>query len=176
MFQQRLGHLRTSRVPGAQEQHAWLSTSPRGRRIDLEAGHADRGVKCGTGRTQQFGETGDVALVVGVASVGRALPGRYEAPGPQLAKVIRHQALGLADQLAELADTSIAPTELVQELPPQRVGDELQELEGVPVAADSRHATTIDESTLMHQAQSMQLHSTMTRVVARHGRHSGDER
>ena len=63
---------------------------------------------------QEFGEPADVALVVGVASVGGALPGGHEAAAAQLAQVVRHEALGFADQVAQLTDTSVAPTELVQ--------------------------------------------------------------
>ena len=68
----------------------------------------------GTRGAQQLGAASDIALVVGVASVGRALPGRHEAAGAQLAQVVRHKALGFPDEVAQLTDTSVTPTELVQ--------------------------------------------------------------
>ena len=100
---------------------------------------------------QELGEPADVAAVVGVASVGGALPGGDETTDAQLAQVIRHETLGFGDQVAQLTDTSIAPAQLVQELPAERVGDELQELERRDFVGGNGHVPMINQSGLMYQ-------------------------
>src|SRR5262249_58648387 len=76
-----------------------------------------------------LGGASDVGWVVGAPSGGSALRGGHQSRRSELAEVIRDQALGFADELAQLADTSVAASELALQSPSQRVGDELQELD-----------------------------------------------
>jgi hypothetical protein len=128
VLDQRLGHLRAGGVAGAQEQHTrpvrpWSTCW-----LDRQALEADRWVQGSSRGSQQLSTTADVDAVVGVAPISRAVPGRHQAHCAQLTQVIRDETLGLANQLAEVADTSVAASELAQQSPTQRIGDELEEV------------------------------------------------
>jgi hypothetical protein len=69
-----------------------------------------------------------VGAVVHVATVGGAPAGAHDARVPQLRQVVRDEVLRLADEVDELAHATVAATELADELPAQRIGQETEDL------------------------------------------------
>ena len=69
-----------------------------------------------------------IGPVVDVAPVGRASAGADDAGVPELRQVVGDEVLRLPDQLHELADTTIAATELADQLPSQRIAEQPEDL------------------------------------------------
>ena len=72
-------------------------------------------------RGQQLAAARELERVVGVAPVGGATAPRNHTLGSQLSEVVGDQALGLFDQVAQLANAAIAARELDQQLPAERI-------------------------------------------------------
>ena len=123
VFGQRLGHLRARAVAGAQEQHARLC-----RAAASVCAHGGRQpwMQRRTGGDEQLTAARQLEDVVGVAAVGEAAAGRHQFAVAQLTQVVGDQALALAGQLAQLADTPIAARQFAQEPPAQRMAGELE--------------------------------------------------
>ena len=147
LAEQRLGHLRAGAVPGAQEQHPDADPDPRrGRRDQPQAR-----VQSPAGVGQEFAAAGQVDAVIGVSAVGRTAPGRHQPARPELAEVVGNQALRLAEQAGELADLPVAPGQLGQQPPAQRMPRQPQE----PRRGAARcfgHRLTIDQARSINQS------------------------
>src|SRR5262249_54868369 len=123
VLQQRLGDLRTRRVPRTQEQDALFLTTGKVRRLVGDRCEAKRGVQCGAGRAEQLAAASDVDAIVGVAAVSGAAPRPDQSRRAEFAEVIRDKVLRLAEQLSQLADSPVAASQLDQQLPSLRIGD-----------------------------------------------------
>ena len=66
--------------------------------------------------------------VVHVTPVSRAAAPHDELTVVELAEVVRDEVLRFVDQLGELADGAVAPHQLAEQAPPQRVGQEADRL------------------------------------------------
>ena len=75
---------------------------------------------------QRFATAREVEHVVAVAAVGAAPPGRHEPAVAEQTQVVRDQVLAFSGAGAQLADAQIAPRQLAQEPPTQRMPGELQ--------------------------------------------------
>jgi hypothetical protein len=69
-----------------------------------------------------------IGPVVDVAAVSRASASAGDARLPELRQVVRDHVLRLPDELHELADSAIAATELDDQLPPQRIAEQPEDL------------------------------------------------
>ena len=100
---------------------------------------------------QQPGQPRQVRRVIRIAPVSRAAPRRHQPSRPELAQVIRHQVLRLAQQPRQLIDPPVAAGQFPQQSPPQRMPRELQEIQGIRAGPSLRHAhdTIIQQSRLM---------------------------
>src|SRR5215208_2294235 len=100
-----------------------------------------------TGALEELGATSEVDAVVAVAAIGRATTSGHQLAGSQLTQVVRHQALGLVEQLDQLPDRTIAVHQLPQQPPPNGVGDKLQDprrIRASPTGHDRlRHTRTL---------------------------------
>jgi hypothetical protein len=63
----------------------------------------------------------EVGAVVAVAAVERAAMNRDQLSRPQPPEVVRDEALRPTQQVHELANTAVAPRELAEQSPPQRM-------------------------------------------------------
>ena len=79
------------------------------------------------GSLQLFSARREMDGVVAVASIGRAATRAHEPAVAELAQVVRHETLLLADERRQLANRAVAVRELAQQPPPQRMRDELHE-------------------------------------------------
>src|SRR5262249_56202320 len=79
----------------------------------------------------------EVEAVVAVAAVERALARDDDARRAQLAQVVGDEWLRLAQRRHELTDAAIAPGELVQQQPADRVPGELEDLGWLPRLPDA---------------------------------------
>ena len=124
VLEQRLGDLRARAVPRAQEQHPRLA--PRAARRRARSGRRRReptapGCSAPPAACSCSPAAREVDRVVAVASVGRAATRGDEPAVAQLAQVVRHQALRLADELGQLPHGPVAAHELAEQPPPQRM-------------------------------------------------------
>jgi hypothetical protein len=81
-----------------------------------------------TGGAQQVPAAQELDPVVGVAAVSGAASTAHQTGVAQFGEVIRDEVLWFAYEPGELAHAAVAQGELGQELPAQRVSDELKEL------------------------------------------------
>jgi hypothetical protein len=128
VLEEGLGHLRARAVPGTQEQDARREVRRKGRGVEeLEL---ETGLQASAGCAEQLTTPPQVDRVVRVATVRRAPAGRHELRVAELAEVIRDEVLRFFEKLGELADAKVGDRELPEQPPAERVGDQLQELEG----------------------------------------------
>jgi hypothetical protein len=80
-----------------------------------------------SGRGQEFSATRQVDAVVGIAAVSRAAPHRHQPACPELAEVVRDEALPLAREDFQLADLPVGARQFAQQPPAQRVAGQPQE-------------------------------------------------
>src|SRR5262249_16108960 len=126
--QQRLRDLRAGAVTGTEKQHPWHADAlPRTCGLDGRRREPQRGVERGPGLGEQFAEGTEAEAVVGVALIGRAPPRRHHLGGPQPAQVLGDETLRLAESADQFADTTVAPCELAQEPPAQRMAGQLKQ-------------------------------------------------
>ena len=86
-------------------------------------------MECLPGRGEPFPQASDIEAIVRIATVGRTSSRRDQPSGPEETEVVRDEVLGLAFFGRELAHPVIALRQPAQELPAQRVGNELEKLE-----------------------------------------------
>ena len=84
----------------------------------------------GAGADEQLAAARQLEHVVGVAAVSEAATGRDQSAVAQLTQVVGDQALSLGGELAELADPPVAPRQLAQQPPTQRVAGQPQKPRG----------------------------------------------
>lgn len=85
------------------------------------------GMKGSCRRRQQRAHARQIGGVVRVAPVRGAPAHRYQPTVTELGQVIRDEVLRLVDQAGQLMHGAIAPGQLVEQPPPQRVARELKE-------------------------------------------------
>ena len=74
------------------------------------------------------GQPRKIHRVIPIAAVSRAAPRRHQPSRPELAQVIRHQVLRLAQQPRQLIHPPVAAGQFPQQPPPHRMPRELQEI------------------------------------------------
>ena len=83
-------------------------------------------------RTRCFAEeisaSQQIGPVVNVASIRRTATGNDDAGAPKFTQMVRNQVLGLPDELDELSDAAIATAQFDDQLPPQRVAEQSEDL------------------------------------------------
>src|SRR5205807_6314296 len=106
-----------------------------------------------TGGRQQATDAGQIDRVVGVPAIGRTAPRRNQAGIPQLAQVVRDQVLRLIEQAGELVHHAVAPGQLTQQTPTQRMPRDLQELGWGEIGVNLlyRHVPSLHQLDSMHQ-------------------------
>jgi hypothetical protein len=80
----------------------------------------------GARRREHLAAALEIDAVVGVAPVGRAAARGDELRVPQAAQVVRDEVLRYTDRRRQLADAPVAPRQLGEETPAERVSDELE--------------------------------------------------
>src|SRR5437763_1394400 len=127
VFDEGFGDLGAGAVAGAQEQQPRSSPS----RLDVVRRHRrDRepGMERAPGFAEQIPAAEQIGAVVHVATVSGASTGAHDAGAAELRQVVGDQVLRLPDDLHELADSAVAPTELDDDLPSQRITEQAEDL------------------------------------------------
>src|SRR5580700_9624472 len=84
---------------------------------------------------EQLATTREIDAVVGVTPISRAPSHRYEPLRAQTRQMVGDKVLRPPDQVDELANLTVAPSELAQQLPAQRVPNRSQEVRRRRIAA-----------------------------------------
>ena len=124
LFGERLRHLRTRAVAGAQEQHPRRCGGTPA--VTWARGRDQTRMQRSAGARQQLAAAREIEDVVGVATVRRAAAHRDDTPVSQLAQVVRDEALAAARERAQLPHAPIAACQLAHQPPPQRMPREPQ--------------------------------------------------
>ena len=127
MLNESLGDLRAGAVASTQEEEARSRPSPLNllwwRRHERKPGMERK-----TGFAEKVTAPEEISSVIHVASVGGAAAGAHDAPITKLPEVVGDKVLRLAHEFHELADTTVAATELDDQLPPQRIAEQPEDL------------------------------------------------
>jgi hypothetical protein len=120
-----LCHLRAAAVPGAEEEDPAAGGRAEGRQSKVEAG-----MEGDAATRESFSTAREVDAVVGIAAVGGAFSHGDEVRRAEAGEVVGDEALGLADDIGELADVAVTPGELREQAPTEGVASKLEKGRG----------------------------------------------
>ncbi len=148
---ERLSDLGSGAVTGAHEQHPirhlplrWGGAAIRRRQ------HGKTRVQVSADRAEHRTEPSEIDAVVRVSTIGGASTRNDKSHLTQFSEVVRNEVLRLIEQVGEFADGVVAPGEVRQQAPAQRVARKLKERSGGEVGGC--HSSLLHRIRLMYQA------------------------
>jgi hypothetical protein len=130
LLYQRLGDLGSCAVAGAEEEESRpTSRCPRSDGIALCRRHQrETGMQRESSMAEEISTAKEIGPVIDVAPISRAPPGADDTGLSKLCQMVRDEVLWLSDELDEFTDSAIAAAELADQLPPQGLAEQSQDL------------------------------------------------
>src|SRR5262245_49668341 len=99
------------------------------------------------GRLELCAARCEIDCVVAVAPVGRTTARGHEAALSQEPEVVRDEVLWRVDALGQLPHRAVALDQLLEQLPPQGMAQQVHDLRRVPGGTSRRNARHVRDST-----------------------------